>query len=269
MTDQTRARRVGQVDARYMTHPTRTHSSGDPCPAGPFPHPAESACLDPTRSYVISTETLEDQAAREALPAGATLEPWTDADTDELAAEMAAAAHRRRDRWMLAQRGARRYRVDRGAAFRLTTDELATAAARSGLVADGECLPLNALHEPARRLIERNYAHDVTSHNNARLAEAIARQRELGDVADVAARHYRHRATYTAWTLGDDADLRALSADVLRGDALPFAEHQQAGPAAFDPSWPIALIAEHAGRHDHDPRRNGCCDELDAQLDAR
>lgn len=56
-------RRIGTIDARYMTHPTRTHSSGDPCPVGPFPHPAEAACLSPDRSYVIDTATIEEDDA--------------------------------------------------------------------------------------------------------------------------------------------------------------------------------------------------------------
>jgi hypothetical protein len=73
------------------------------------------------------------------------------------------------------------YRRDLIARQRLTDDELATAAARFGIVADGECLPLNALHEPARDIIR--YAYDgttraATKYADARRLEATDRMHE-------------------------------------------------------------------------------------------
>jgi hypothetical protein len=75
------------------------------------------------------------------LPDGATVEPWTDDDTAELAACMAAAANDRRDFWTAARYGAARWRAGKvaqrtnfsGSAALLILRE---AAAIDGLVPD-------------------------------------------------------------------------------------------------------------------------------------
>lgn len=131
----TTPRRVGQVDARYLTHPTRTHSSGDPCPAGAFPHPAEPVCFDIDRNYVIDHQTIEEAAISAAHRAGYAPDGYYDpneiapgvivddddpraADLDELAVELMAAyadaIERQRDRAQEARTGAA---ILRGRAF--------------------------------------------------------------------------------------------------------------------------------------------------------
>ena len=51
--------------------------------------------------------TDPEEIAADELPAGATVEPWTDEDTAELAAAMRDADHDRRDRWSEAVHGGR------------------------------------------------------------------------------------------------------------------------------------------------------------------
>jgi hypothetical protein len=70
---------------------------------------------------------------------------------------------------------------------RLTDEELATAAARFGIVADRDALPLNACSVSMAAIEAGRIAGDPRSPGNdlgrfARLAEAIARQRSTGDV---------------------------------------------------------------------------------------
>ena len=75
----------------------------------------------------------------------------------------------------------RRWAVERA---RLTTDELATAAALFGIVADPDALPLNALHEPARDVIRRAYEPSTRdgTHRAARTIEAAQRMHEAVSV---------------------------------------------------------------------------------------
>jgi hypothetical protein len=79
------------------------------------------------------------------------------------------------------------WRRDMIARARLTSDELATAAARFGIVADRDALPLNATRPPAWDAVEAGRIEGDTRQpgNNigayARLAEAIDRQRATGD----------------------------------------------------------------------------------------
>jgi hypothetical protein len=175
------------------------------------------------------------------LPPGATVEPWTDADTDELAEAMSHAANVRRDRWMVARAAgdATRREAIRGA--RLTDDELATAAARFGIVADGDALPLNALRaSPHHRTCRRN--------------EAIDRQRELGDVwAGVIAARGTHqtdgipgggKTTHTARYYEDS-------------DGFDEREAIRSGAALRWPIYSTGMAAAHAHpKPPRDPRAN-------------
>jgi hypothetical protein len=121
---------------------------------------------------------------RDELPAGATLEPWTDDDDAELAQAMRDAEDRIAHRWSMALRRGAMHRARLIRAARLTDDELATAAAKSGLIADPHSLPLNALGAEPREIIAHAYNPDDRdeAHAYARLVEARDRQRELGDI---------------------------------------------------------------------------------------
>lgn len=137
---------------------------------------------------------------------GATVEPWTDDDTAELAEAMTEARDRIAHRWTMALRRGAMQRAHLIRSARLTDDELGTAAARYGIVADADYLPDNAGRWG----------------NHAMRAEAAERQRETSDLWTIAARHYRHRDTYTEiFRIGPDRD---FSAAVLRGEELPLPE---------------------------------------------
>lgn len=118
------------------------------------------------------------------LPEGAVI----DTDLDELADELIhayAVAIERRDWWMVARKNADRLRAWLVARAQLTADELATAAARFGIVADGSWLPLSALGEEPRLVIAAAYgpADDrLRAHRVAQRLEAVERQRSTGDV---------------------------------------------------------------------------------------
>lgn len=163
------------------------------------------------------------------LPEGATVEPWTDADTDELGELMLNAAHGRRDRWMAFRSAADVNRWHQVARSRLTPDELATAAARFGIVADRHALPFNSV---------RRYTL---------LGEVVSRQRETGDLWAIVMRHYRNRDAAELMRTGPN---REWAADILRGDALPFPESRQRADHDFMEthpsryaSWPIVQAA--------------------------
>lgn len=193
-------------------------------------------------------EAHSDAAAQDCP--GHEAAPWTDDDTTELAAAMSAADRGRADRWDAATVGARFWRADAIARAQLTDDELAAAAALYGIVADRSALPLNAARRESlsvvrdpRRSDEENDAYAARYRARVMRDEAIARQRETSDLWTVAARHYRHRDTYTeSVRVGPD---RAYAAAVLRGEALALAESLavDAMAAALDTGraqrWPI------------------------------
>lgn len=87
---------------------------------------------------------------------------------------------RRRDLWsgLLAGAAARRHRLIIRA--RLTSDDLATAAAKFGIVADGEALPLNALRGATRNMLEHAYspATRAEGQRDALRSEAARRMHE-------------------------------------------------------------------------------------------
>lgn len=133
------------------------------------------------------------------LPAGATAEPWDDEADAELADAMHDVIHRHADQWSRALETAELDRWDAIERAHLTPDELATAAARFGIVADRDALPLNAtgtraaaalqagripgapeFDDPTHGRIQRQPGNDLGRF--MRLAEAIERQRSTGDV---------------------------------------------------------------------------------------
>jgi hypothetical protein len=151
-----------------------------------------SAELDPA-GYCPACAAEARTFSAPDLPAGATAEPWTDADTDELAEAMSAAAERRRRAWsdLVAMSRARRA-VMRDAAG-LLWSELATATARFGIVADPHALPLNAARMGG---------------SAPQLDEVIARQRETGDVwAGIEAARYNDAHRYQGRPGSHDARL--------------------------------------------------------------
>jgi hypothetical protein len=160
-----------------------------------------SAELDPA-GYCPACAAEARTFSAPDLPAGATVEPWTDADTDELAEAMSAAAERRRRAWsdLVAMSRARRA-VMRDAAG-LLWSELATATARFGIVADPAALPIIAVR-PARV----HHANDADPYA-ARRAEVIARQRSTGDVwAGIEAARYNGAHRYHGRPGSNDARL--------------------------------------------------------------
>lgn len=67
-----------------------THTAGDPCPVGPFPHPAEDACRDPERSYLIDWPPADaPPRITDCATCGRTIEPSEDIDAqcDDCAAD--------------------------------------------------------------------------------------------------------------------------------------------------------------------------------------
>lgn len=177
--------------------------------------------------------TIASTLHADDCPLAARFAPWTDEDTAELAGAMARAADRRAA-WTAARRGAAEYRAEAISAARLTRDELATAAARFGIVADPDALPLRPVY----------------GRHAARIAEVIARQRETGDVWANARRHYRNRDIVAEITRRDAPEPVQWAADILRGDALPLPEshqrsdqdHAETHPGRFA-SWPIVQAA--------------------------
>jgi hypothetical protein len=182
----------------------------------------------------------------DALPPGATVDDDPEAFAVELMTAYDEALHRNSGRWATALRRGAMQRTERGASFRLTEDELATAAARFGIVADRDALPLNAASAASMDAIQTGRIPGDTRHPGndlgryARLAEVIARQRSTGDVwAAVEAARGTHQLA------GIPGGGKTTHSARYYEDSDRFDERQQTDPRlrGSRPLWPILRAA--------------------------